>query len=181
MGRVQKYLRNGNYANQIGTAGAVYLTGVLEYLVAEILELSGAAANDNKRVRIIPRHIMLAIKNDSELNELLKGAYFSEGGVMPNINPVLTNKSKPKKAVQQEESQHGENDVTTMEDVTTMDEDNVDENEETEEDEVNEEDEENEEDEDGEEDEEDEEDEEEEEDDEEDEADASAVVGSQNY
>ncbi|XP_037041674.1 histone H2A-beta, sperm-like [Bradysia coprophila] len=96
--RFQRYLRKGNYANKIGTAGSVYLTGVIEYLVAEILELSGSAAKENKRLRIIPRHVMLAIKNDVELAELLKDALFSESGVMPNIHPALhsKNKSKPK-------------------------------------------------------------------------------------
>ncbi|KAG4070324.1 hypothetical protein HA402_006466 [Bradysia odoriphaga] len=94
--RFQRYLRKGNYANKIGTAGSVYLTGVIEYLVAEILELSGSAAKENKKARIIPRHIMLAIKNDVELNDLLKDAFFSQSGVMPNIHPALNSKNKSK-------------------------------------------------------------------------------------
>lgn len=38
---------------------------------AEILELAGNAARDNKKGRIAPRHILLAVANDEELNQVL--------------------------------------------------------------------------------------------------------------
>jgi histone H2A len=87
--RIQRYLKKGNYANRVGAGAAVYLTAVLEYLVAEVLELAGNAMRDANKRRIIPRHLCLAIKNDVELNELVGNACISQGGVMPNINPVL--------------------------------------------------------------------------------------------
>ena len=49
-------------ARRTGVHAAVYLTSAMEYLVAEVLELSGCAAHDNKKGRISPRHIMLAIR-----------------------------------------------------------------------------------------------------------------------
>ena len=67
----------------------MYLTAVLEYLVAEVLELAGNAMRDANKRRIIPRHLCLAIKNDEELNELVGNACISQGGVIPHINPVL--------------------------------------------------------------------------------------------
>ncbi|RHZ41353.1 hypothetical protein DYB31_014347, partial [Aphanomyces astaci] len=62
---------------------------VLEYLCAEILELAGNAARDNKKSRIIPRHIQLAVRNDEELNKLLGDVTIASGGVLPNIHNIL--------------------------------------------------------------------------------------------
>lgn len=51
--------------------------------------MAGNAARDNKKNRIIPRHVLLAIRNDDELGKLLAGVTIAHGGVLPNINPVL--------------------------------------------------------------------------------------------
>ena len=46
-------------------------------------------SRDNKKSRIIPRHIQLAIRNDEELGKLLSGVTIAYGGVLPNIHSVL--------------------------------------------------------------------------------------------
>ena len=89
-------MRQGRVAARIGAGAPVYMAAVLEYLCAEILELAGNAARDNKKSRIIPRHIQLAVRNDEELNKLMGGVTIAAGGVLPNIHAVLLPKKKGK-------------------------------------------------------------------------------------
>nr|CAB3465906.1 unnamed protein product [Digitaria exilis] len=77
-----------------GGGAPVYLSAVLQYLASEVLELAGNAARDNKKTRIVSRHIQLAVRNDEELSKLLDVVVMAAGRVLPNIHQTLL----PKKA-----------------------------------------------------------------------------------
>ena len=112
LSRIHRQMRKGPYAARIGSCAPVYFAGVLEYLCAEILESAGNQqsylgssiflgliffsagefSRSKGKDKIVPRHVMLAIKTDHELNALLKGVLLQGAGVKPHIEPVLVRK-----------------------------------------------------------------------------------------
>ena len=95
--RTQKEMKKKS-GMRVGPKAAAYLTAVEEYLNAEVLELAGNAARDNRKQQISPRHLKLAIGNDEELNKLMsksKGA-IAGGGVLPGIHNALLPKRNDK-------------------------------------------------------------------------------------
>ncbi len=61
-----------NYSERVGAGAPVYLTAVLVYLTAEVLELAGNAARNNRKSRIIPRHLQLSVINEEDVVSLIK-------------------------------------------------------------------------------------------------------------
>ena len=93
--RVENIIKN-KYKGRISETCSVYLTAVIEYISAEILELAGNSALDNKRSMINSRDLMLAIKNDEELTKLTNTIDFEVmgGGVIKNVNSLLLKSKK---------------------------------------------------------------------------------------
>ncbi|KAE8782067.1 lipid transfer-like protein VAS [Hordeum vulgare] len=54
-----------------------------------VMELADIAVWDNKRARITPRHIQLAVRNDYELAHVLESVLISGSGVRPDIYTEL--------------------------------------------------------------------------------------------
>ncbi|UJR09819.1 hypothetical protein I4U23_014045 [Adineta vaga] len=87
--RFHRYIKKSTPKSRVTMAAAVYTAAVIEYLTAEVLELSGNAAKDHKKQRINARHIFLAVSIDEELKKLLNGVTIPQGGVLPHIDQFL--------------------------------------------------------------------------------------------
>ena len=96
--RIATYCKNGRYAERIGAGAPIFLAGVMEYMVFEILELAAVEAKNERKMRINPQHIMLAIKNDDELNKFFGNGDFVNAGFVPKVKPTQRDGGKKKKA-----------------------------------------------------------------------------------
>uniref|UniRef100_A0AC35FLC6 Histone H2A n=2 Tax=Panagrolaimus sp. PS1159 TaxID=55785 RepID=A0AC35FLC6_9BILA len=89
VGRVHRYLKQRTISKKrIAGHAAIFCAAVMEYLVAEVLELAGNACKDLNVKRITPRHLHLAIRGDDELDGMIK-ATIAGGGVIPHIHRIL--------------------------------------------------------------------------------------------
>ena len=103
VGRIGSLLRRGQYARRVGASAAVYLAAVLEYLTAELLELTVKAATSGVKkgkkaaTRLNPRILTLAVRHDEDLGALLQNVTLSRGGVLPAVNKALNKQQKDSK------------------------------------------------------------------------------------
>lgn len=89
--RIHRFLKTNRAANRVSATASVYATAVLEYLCAEVLELSGNCSRSTGKKRIVPRHILLALKADEEFNIMMNKSkvVIPDAGVPPNIQSAL--------------------------------------------------------------------------------------------
>jgi histone H2A len=89
VGRIQTRLREKRLFARLGDEAAVQLTGVLEYLVSEVLTAGAEVAAQRKRRRISSRFVARGVARDEDLSSMLGGTRISGGGVVDELPPSV--------------------------------------------------------------------------------------------
>merc|ERR1711909_139868 len=78
---------------------SIYMAAILEYCCAEVVELAGEQAISKKKKRIMPRHVMMAMKGDEEISKLVgQTTLIASAGSMPTgVHPSLKSANLPRK------------------------------------------------------------------------------------
>ena len=69
VGRIGRYMRNGKYCARTGMGAPIMLAAVMEFLCAEVLEISGEVCKGSKKKRITSRHIEIAVRSDRDFEK----------------------------------------------------------------------------------------------------------------
>lgn len=96
VGRLNRYLKQGRYAERVGSSAGAFMAAVLEYITAEILEVAGDLCTENKMKTIQPRHVNLGIRSDHELAKLISNTVITEGGQIQFVHESLVPHKKQK-------------------------------------------------------------------------------------
>ena len=84
--RIRRKYKEKFECNRYSDKAFVFLTSVLQYMCAEILEVSGDQAKNDGVKRIMPRHLFKGIKLDNELKEFFENAIIPEAEFISKLH-----------------------------------------------------------------------------------------------
>lgn len=87
--RAIRQIRRTSRQPRVTRGAGVYLAGVADYLVAEVLELAGNHVRARGKKTIKPVDVNLGARGDEELNRFLKGVTVPGGGTEFHIHKAL--------------------------------------------------------------------------------------------
>jgi len=96
--RIENYARASSIVRRFNNEAGVSLATSLEYLTAEILELAGDRAREEKKVRITIKHIRDTIEDDKELQKLFHNVSIVGGPISSQARPMMVHKKDAPKS-----------------------------------------------------------------------------------
>lgn len=93
--RYNKKLKEKGVANAIGAPASIYITAVLEYVAAELMEQAydrALHAKPTPRKRVTPKDISKVLRSDEELARLFNGCAVLVGDKVRDITTTILSK-----------------------------------------------------------------------------------------
>ena len=87
--RFNRYLKNKSGMKRIGGSAPIYLAAVVEYIAAEIMEVTGNGTKKSNRKTISPEELSAAIRGDSDLNKLFSGHNICVGDKVAKVTESI--------------------------------------------------------------------------------------------
>jgi len=94
--RINRYVKTKSGIKRVGGSAPIYLTAVVEYIVAEVMELAGQVTADASRKTISPEDLIKALRGDKELAKLFSGHAVFLGDKMTKVTETITYLAKKK-------------------------------------------------------------------------------------
>lgn len=88
--RINRHLKISKLMDRVGSSTPVYMAAVVEYIIAEVIEIAGNKVKNDGRKRMTPADVAYAIRTDRELNKLMEGYRFFCGDKVTKVTEAVT-------------------------------------------------------------------------------------------
>uniref|UniRef100_A0A7S3MTC5 Histone H2A n=1 Tax=Strombidium inclinatum TaxID=197538 RepID=A0A7S3MTC5_9SPIT len=104
VGRLNRMLKQGRFAERISGSAGVYMAGVLDYIAAELLDVGGEISLEQGYKILLPRHLNMGIRGDRALDKMMSTCTLIESPVRYHVETALLPKEKKKNLPEEEET-----------------------------------------------------------------------------
>lgn len=97
VGRITRFIKQGNYVDRVSPTASVAVAAALNFLVAEVFDLTIQETKNLNIKRITPRAIYLALNRDEELRKITSHTIIPQAGVVPKFDKMVKKNTKNQK------------------------------------------------------------------------------------
>ena len=87
--RFNRYLKNKSGMKRICGSAPIFLAGVVEYIAAEIMEVTGNGTKKANRKTISPEDLSAAVRGDDDLHKLFSGHAICVGDKLAKVTESI--------------------------------------------------------------------------------------------
>lgn len=90
VGKINKRMAKSGWTDRVGGTAPIWVAAVCDYLAREVVDATAKACKDGgKHKRIQPRDVILAIRNDPDLNRVFAGVKVLVGDKLKGVSDEI--------------------------------------------------------------------------------------------